>query len=190
MTSLRDVSQRDLCDLSAFNFNGFLRSECFHFLRIMFYGTERAFLDRHGSTPLLHWFHHCISSSVFVFLHSLTHSSLFLPWRKRQLQFLLEGRGRRAGLSPEELRDNGKLLGEGLSRALFNYPSRDCSAESPEVSYFFIHKSLRIFTCIIDISNVNTCLPTAAKSCWDVKYVQTDFMLYCKDVDSGVKRWF
>uniref|UniRef100_A0A3P8SGS7 Leucine rich repeat containing 49 n=1 Tax=Amphiprion percula TaxID=161767 RepID=A0A3P8SGS7_AMPPE len=54
--------------------------------------------------------------------------------RKRQLQFLLEGRGRRAGLSPEELRDNGKLLGEGLSRALFNYPSRDCSAESPEVT--------------------------------------------------------
>ncbi|KAM8894610.1 leucine-rich repeat-containing protein 49 isoform 2-T2 [Spinachia spinachia] len=53
--------------------------------------------------------------------------------RKRQLQFLLEGRGRRAGLSPEELRDNGKLVGEGLSRALFNYPSRDCSAESPEV---------------------------------------------------------
>ncbi|XP_038138516.1 leucine-rich repeat-containing protein 49 [Cyprinodon tularosa] len=52
--------------------------------------------------------------------------------RKRQLQFLLEGRGRRAGLSPEELRDNGRLLGEGLSRALFNYPSRDCNAESPE----------------------------------------------------------
>ncbi|XP_056268382.1 leucine-rich repeat-containing protein 49 isoform X1 [Pseudoliparis swirei] len=52
--------------------------------------------------------------------------------RKRQLQFLLEGRGRRAALSPEELRDNGKLLGEGLSRALFNYPNRDCSAESPE----------------------------------------------------------
>nr|XP_020448057.1 leucine-rich repeat-containing protein 49 isoform X2 [Monopterus albus] len=52
--------------------------------------------------------------------------------RKRQLQFLLEGRGRRARLSPEELRDNGKLLGEGLSRALFNYPSRDSSAESPE----------------------------------------------------------
>ncbi|XP_056135344.1 leucine-rich repeat-containing protein 49 [Lampris incognitus] len=52
--------------------------------------------------------------------------------RKRQLQFLLEGRGRRAGLSPEELRDNGKLLGEGLSRALFNYPSRDCSTDSPE----------------------------------------------------------
>lgn len=52
--------------------------------------------------------------------------------RKRQLQFLLEGRGRRAGLSPEELKDNGKLLGEGLSRALFNYPSRDSSAESPE----------------------------------------------------------
>ncbi|XP_044030324.1 leucine-rich repeat-containing protein 49 isoform X2 [Siniperca chuatsi] len=52
--------------------------------------------------------------------------------RKRQLQFLLEGRGRRAGLSPEELRDNGKLLGEGLSRALFNYPSRHCNPESPE----------------------------------------------------------
>uniref|UniRef100_A0A3Q4GNB0 Leucine rich repeat containing 49 n=1 Tax=Neolamprologus brichardi TaxID=32507 RepID=A0A3Q4GNB0_NEOBR len=54
--------------------------------------------------------------------------------RKRQLQFLLEGRGRRAGLSPEELRDNGKLLGEGLSRALFNYPSRDCSEGSVESS--------------------------------------------------------
>uniref|UniRef100_A0A3Q3D1U4 Leucine rich repeat containing 49 n=1 Tax=Hippocampus comes TaxID=109280 RepID=A0A3Q3D1U4_HIPCM len=49
--------------------------------------------------------------------------------RKRQLQFLLEGRGRRAGLSPEELRDNGKLVGEGLSRALFNYPSRDGSTD-------------------------------------------------------------
>uniref|UniRef100_A0A3B3I753 Leucine rich repeat containing 49 n=1 Tax=Oryzias latipes TaxID=8090 RepID=A0A3B3I753_ORYLA len=52
--------------------------------------------------------------------------------RKRQLQFLLEGRGRRAGLSPDDLRENGKLLGESLSRALFNYPSRDCNAESPE----------------------------------------------------------
>uniref|UniRef100_A0A665VP79 Leucine rich repeat containing 49 n=1 Tax=Echeneis naucrates TaxID=173247 RepID=A0A665VP79_ECHNA len=54
--------------------------------------------------------------------------------RKRQLRFLLEGRGRRAGLSPEELRDNGKLLGEGLSRALFNYPSRDCSEGTVESS--------------------------------------------------------
>ncbi|XP_061621476.1 leucine-rich repeat-containing protein 49 isoform X3 [Phyllopteryx taeniolatus] len=54
--------------------------------------------------------------------------------RKRQLQFLLEGRGRRTGLSPEELRDNGKLVGEGLSRALFNYPSRDGSMDSPEES--------------------------------------------------------
>ncbi|KAJ8281369.1 hypothetical protein GJAV_G00066870 [Gymnothorax javanicus] len=52
--------------------------------------------------------------------------------RKRQLQFLLEGRGRRAGLSPEELRENGKLLGEGLSRALFNYPTRDGGTEGPE----------------------------------------------------------
>ncbi|XP_066541608.1 leucine-rich repeat-containing protein 49 isoform X2 [Hoplias malabaricus] len=52
--------------------------------------------------------------------------------RKRQLQFLLEGRGRRAGLSPEELKENGKLLGESMSRALFNYPSRDCSSDSPE----------------------------------------------------------
>ncbi|XP_019912006.2 leucine-rich repeat-containing protein 49 isoform X2 [Esox lucius] len=52
--------------------------------------------------------------------------------RKRQLQFLLEGRGRRSGLSPEELRDNGKLLGEGLSRALFNYPSKDCCSVGPD----------------------------------------------------------
>ncbi|KAL7870236.1 hypothetical protein SRHO_G00077330 [Serrasalmus rhombeus] len=52
--------------------------------------------------------------------------------RKRQLQFLLEGRGRRAGWSPEELKENGKLLGESMSRALFNYPSRDSSSESPE----------------------------------------------------------
>ncbi|KAI1889492.1 hypothetical protein AGOR_G00163440 [Albula goreensis] len=52
--------------------------------------------------------------------------------RKRQLQFLLEGRGRRAGQSPEELRENGRLLGEGLSRALFNYPNRDTNSEGPE----------------------------------------------------------
>uniref|UniRef100_A0A3Q2DYT4 Leucine rich repeat containing 49 n=1 Tax=Cyprinodon variegatus TaxID=28743 RepID=A0A3Q2DYT4_CYPVA len=63
--------------------------------------------------------------------------------RKRQLQFLLEGRGRRAGLSPEELRDNGRLLGEDLSRALFNYPSRDCNAESPEVC---VLSSTKVFT--------------------------------------------
>ncbi|XP_051579892.1 leucine-rich repeat-containing protein 49-like [Myxocyprinus asiaticus] len=44
--------------------------------------------------------------------------------RKRQLQFLLDGRGRRSGQSPEELKENGKQLGDGLSRALFNYPSR------------------------------------------------------------------
>ncbi|MCI4378982.1 hypothetical protein PGIGA_G00222570 [Pangasianodon gigas] len=54
--------------------------------------------------------------------------------RKRQLQFLLEGRVRRFGLSPEELRENGKLLGESMSRALFNYPSKDSSSESPEES--------------------------------------------------------
>ncbi|XP_048119079.1 leucine-rich repeat-containing protein 49 isoform X3 [Alosa alosa] len=52
--------------------------------------------------------------------------------RKRQLQFLLEGRGRRVGQSPEELRENGRLLGEGLSRALFNYPNRDTCSEGPE----------------------------------------------------------
>ncbi|KAI5097967.1 leucine-rich repeat and guanylate kinase domain-containing protein isoform X2 [Silurus meridionalis] len=54
--------------------------------------------------------------------------------RKRQLQFLLEGRVRRFGLSPEELRENGKLLGESMSRALFNYHSKDSSSESPEES--------------------------------------------------------
>ncbi|XP_067275266.1 leucine-rich repeat-containing protein 49 [Pseudorasbora parva] len=50
--------------------------------------------------------------------------------RKRQLQFLLDGRGRRSGQSPEELKDNGKQLGDGLSRGLFNYPSR--VSDSPE----------------------------------------------------------
>ncbi|XP_060780137.1 leucine-rich repeat-containing protein 49 isoform X4 [Neoarius graeffei] len=54
--------------------------------------------------------------------------------RKRQLQFLLEGRVRRFGLSPEELRENGKLLGESMSRALFNYHSKDSSSDSPEES--------------------------------------------------------
>ncbi|KAK2847843.1 hypothetical protein Q7C36_009525 [Tachysurus vachellii] len=54
--------------------------------------------------------------------------------RKRQLQFLLEGRVRRFGLSPEELRENGKLLGESMSRALFNYPNKDSSSDSPEES--------------------------------------------------------
>lgn len=76
----------------------------------------------------------CLFRSLRVSFLSVWLILLSSPWRKRQLQFLLEGRGRRAGLSPEELRDNGKLLGEGLSRALFNYPSRDCSTDSPEVS--------------------------------------------------------
>uniref|UniRef100_A0A8C4TNI2 Leucine-rich repeat-containing protein 49 n=1 Tax=Erpetoichthys calabaricus TaxID=27687 RepID=A0A8C4TNI2_ERPCA len=46
--------------------------------------------------------------------------------RKRQLQFFLEGRGR-TGLSPESIRENGKLPGEGLGRALLTYPSRDAA---------------------------------------------------------------
>uniref|UniRef100_A0A3B3RLG4 Leucine rich repeat containing 49 n=1 Tax=Paramormyrops kingsleyae TaxID=1676925 RepID=A0A3B3RLG4_9TELE len=57
---------------------------------------------------------------------------LLLLDEKRQLQFLLDGRGRRAGQSPEELRDNGKLLGEGLSRSLFTYPTRDAAVENTE----------------------------------------------------------
>ncbi|XP_016109499.1 leucine-rich repeat-containing protein 49 [Sinocyclocheilus grahami] len=44
--------------------------------------------------------------------------------RKRQLQFLLDGRGRRSGVSPDDLKENGKQLGDALSRALFSYPSR------------------------------------------------------------------
>ncbi|KAK1157918.1 leucine-rich repeat-containing protein 49-like [Acipenser oxyrinchus oxyrinchus] len=52
--------------------------------------------------------------------------------RKHQLQFLLEGRGREAGLSPVEFRENRKLLGEGLGRAIFNYPSRDGDTDRSE----------------------------------------------------------
>ncbi|XP_059402928.1 leucine-rich repeat-containing protein 49 [Carassius carassius] len=50
--------------------------------------------------------------------------------RKRQLQFLLDGRGRRSGQSPDDLKENGKQLGDTLSRALFSYPSR--LSDSPE----------------------------------------------------------
>jgi len=131
------------------------------------------------STPLLHWLHPLAAhSSPQLCVSSLCHThSLFSPQRKRQLQFLLEGRGRRAGLSPEELRDNGKLLGESLSRALFNYPSRDCSAESPEVSPVCFTKVLRHHRCLIKlnlslnaISNISICLQTASKtlSSWRV----------------------
>uniref|UniRef100_A0A672P5B5 Leucine rich repeat containing 49 n=1 Tax=Sinocyclocheilus grahami TaxID=75366 RepID=A0A672P5B5_SINGR len=51
--------------------------------------------------------------------------------RKRQLQFLLDGRGRRSGVSPDDLKENGKQLGDALSRALFSYPSR--LSDGPEV---------------------------------------------------------
>lgn len=96
-------------------------------------------------TVLFVWFCCLTATSSLLLIVSVLwfNHFVFLSWRKRQLQFLLEGRGRRAGLSPEELRDNGKLLGEGLSRALFNYPSRDCNAESPEVCSvfcFFVYK--------------------------------------------------
>ncbi|XP_039531795.1 leucine-rich repeat-containing protein 49-like [Pimephales promelas] len=67
--------------------------------------------------------------------------------RKRQLQFLLDGRGRRTGQSPEELKDNGKHAGDGLSRALFNYPSRvsDGPEEEGDVSQrsAMVHQYLR-----------------------------------------------
>ncbi|XP_041074247.1 leucine-rich repeat-containing protein 49-like [Polyodon spathula] len=52
--------------------------------------------------------------------------------RKHQLQFLLEGQGQKAGLSPVELRENRKLLGERLDRAIFNYPSRDGDTDRSE----------------------------------------------------------
>lgn len=103
--------------------------------------------------------------SVCLCTQSLTTSCLSSPWRKRQLQFLLDGRGRRAGLSPEELRDNGKLLGEGLSRALFNYPSRDCSADSPEVGLGFLLQFIVLNSCQVASdtassleSDLNVCL--------------------------------
>ncbi|XP_073786206.1 leucine-rich repeat-containing protein 49 isoform X1 [Danio rerio] len=44
--------------------------------------------------------------------------------RKRQLQFLMDGRGRRSGQSPEDLKENGRPMGDGVCRGLFNYPSR------------------------------------------------------------------
>ncbi|XP_055029949.2 leucine-rich repeat-containing protein 49 isoform X1 [Misgurnus anguillicaudatus] len=50
--------------------------------------------------------------------------------RKRQLQFVLDGRGRRSGQSPEDMKENGKQLGDALSRALINYPNR--TSDSPE----------------------------------------------------------
>lgn len=111
--------------------------------------------------------------SVCLCTQSLTTSCLSSPWRKRQLQFLLDGRGRRAGLSPEELRDNGKLLGEGLSRALFNYPSRDCSADSPEVSLGFLLQFIVLNSCQVASdtassleSDLNVCLsPTLTHIC-------------------------
>ena len=104
---------------------------------------ESLLFDGQKQKLVLPWCHLLSASvppqvSVCLCTKRLTTSCLCSPWRKRQLQFLLDGRGRRAGLSPEELRDNGKLLGEGLSRALFNYPSRDCSADSPEVSSGFL----------------------------------------------------
>ncbi|RXN16433.1 leucine-rich repeat-containing 49 [Labeo rohita] len=65
---------------------------------------------------------HLSVSDVLFLLHVSV--VLSVRCRKRQLQFLLDGRGRRSGQSPEELKENGKQLGDGLSRALFNYPSR------------------------------------------------------------------
>ncbi|XP_057182759.1 leucine-rich repeat-containing protein 49 isoform X4 [Triplophysa rosa] len=54
--------------------------------------------------------------------------------RKRQLQFVLDGRGRRIGQSPEELKENGKQLGDALSRALINYPIRTSDSSDTEGS--------------------------------------------------------
>ncbi|KAA0715304.1 Leucine-rich repeat-containing protein 49 [Triplophysa tibetana] len=52
--------------------------------------------------------------------------------RKRQLQFVLDGRGRRIGQSPEELKENGKQLEDALSRALINYPIRTSDSSDTE----------------------------------------------------------
>ncbi|KAI2653299.1 Leucine-rich repeat-containing protein 49 [Labeo rohita] len=88
----------------------------------------------HGFSPKSdgrsdHMNQHLSVSDVLFLLHVSV--VLSVRCRKRQLQFLLDGRGRRSGQSPEELKENGKQLGDGLSRALFNYPSR--LSDGPEV---------------------------------------------------------
>uniref|UniRef100_A0A4W3IE38 Leucine rich repeat containing 49 n=1 Tax=Callorhinchus milii TaxID=7868 RepID=A0A4W3IE38_CALMI len=48
---------------------------------------------------------------------------------KKQLQFLMEAKGRKAGTSLEESKDNGKLGGESMGRAVLNYTIRDSGTE-------------------------------------------------------------
>ncbi|MGH0115273.1 UNVERIFIED_CONTAM: hypothetical protein FKN15_006701 [Acipenser sinensis] len=83
---------------------------------------------RHGPPPF-----RGVTTTLFMGPIVLSQEvTALLQKRKHQLQFLLEGRGRQVGLSPVELRKNRKLLGEGLGRAIFSYPSRDGDTDRSE----------------------------------------------------------
>ncbi|XP_007907154.2 leucine-rich repeat-containing protein 49 isoform X1 [Callorhinchus milii] len=55
--------------------------------------------------------------------------SLVGEMKRKQLQFLMEAKGRKAGTSLEESKDNGKLGGESMGRAVLNYTIRDSGTE-------------------------------------------------------------
>uniref|UniRef100_A0AAY5EGM7 Leucine rich repeat containing 49 n=1 Tax=Electrophorus electricus TaxID=8005 RepID=A0AAY5EGM7_ELEEL len=104
--------------------------------------------------------------------------------RKRQLQFLLEGRGHRAGLSLEELRENGKLLGESVSRALFNYPSRDVSSDCPEVSHTHTHTCARYLRGLGNSACSTSLKGEALQKLWPAMFVEMvrDCVLETRDM--------
>ncbi|XP_072348716.1 leucine-rich repeat-containing protein 49-like isoform X2 [Scyliorhinus torazame] len=55
--------------------------------------------------------------------------SLLGEIKKKQLHFILEGKGKKSGVTLEEIKDNIKLGGETVGRAILNYSNKDIISE-------------------------------------------------------------
>ncbi|XP_038640255.1 leucine-rich repeat-containing protein 49 isoform X3 [Scyliorhinus canicula] len=55
--------------------------------------------------------------------------SLLGEIKKKQLHFILEGKGKKSGVTLEEVKDNIKLGGETVGRAILNYSNKDITSE-------------------------------------------------------------
>ncbi|XP_060709616.1 leucine-rich repeat-containing protein 49 isoform X2 [Hemiscyllium ocellatum] len=122
--------------------------------------------------------------------------SLLGEIKKKQLQFILEGKGKKSGITLEESKDSIKLGGETVGRAIMNYPNKDIITEQFKETKAFCqvyvqelvkdaalidvkNESLQklwpqifielVRDCVIQMSNKNTHMKLCLKSIMDQK---------------------
>uniref|UniRef100_UPI00398F1124 leucine-rich repeat-containing protein 49 isoform X2 n=1 Tax=Pristiophorus japonicus TaxID=55135 RepID=UPI00398F1124 len=82
--------------------------------------------------------------------------SLLGEIKKKQLHFILEGKGKKSGVTPEETKDSIKLGGETVGRAILNYCNKDVATEQLKETKMFCQvyvQGLVKDAALIDVKN-------------------------------------